>query len=108
MTAVLPAATDSRGLDGAEVARSRMDATKGSLLLGLAIALVNDNVPATKAVDELWAEAAGSGRALEGAYGRGVALANYYPQDATVQRALVLISKALRRGSRVVAVADEA
>ena len=105
MTAVLPAST---GVDGAEVARSRLDATRGSMLLGLAIALVNDNVLETKAVDELWDEAAGSGRALEGAYGRGVALANYYPHDATVQRALVLICKALRRGSRAVAVADEA
>lgn len=100
MTAVLPVPTDPLGVDGADVDRCRADAAKAPLLLGLALALVNDGVPAAEAVDELWDEADGSRRALDGAYGRAVALVSEYPSDAAVHQAVVLLSKALRRGSR--------
>ncbi|HLF40054.1 MAG TPA: hypothetical protein VI854_01135 [Acidimicrobiia bacterium] len=109
MTAVIPAPTnDPLLVDGSEAYRHRVDAAKGSALLGLALALVHDGASSAEAVGELWVEAADNRRALESAYGRGVALVNDYPGDPDVRQAVVLVSKALRHGARCSAATGEA
>lgn len=69
-------------------------------LVGLALALVSDGVSEDTAVAEVVAEADGSYRALEGAYGRAVALQAEYPGDASIQSTLQILAKALRRAPR--------
>lgn len=69
-------------------------------LVGLALALVSDGAPHEKAVAEILVEAEGSYRALEGAYGRAVALAAEYPGDPAIQSTLHILAKALRRAPR--------
>jgi hypothetical protein len=54
------------------------------------------------------AESAGRSRAIEGAYGRGVALLSEYPGDPLVQRTVDLLAKALLRSRRPARAADEA
>lgn len=76
------------------------DAPSPSSLFGLGLALVIDGTPEDAAVTELVTEAGNSYRALERAYGRGVAVAAEYPDDSAVKETLELLAKALRRALR--------
>lgn len=76
------------------------DPRTASWLLGLALACATDGMADDDAAAELFDEAGGSARALEGAYGRGVVLLGEYPSDPTLRQAVDLISKALRRCHR--------
>jgi hypothetical protein len=57
---------------------------------------------------EVLAEAAGRSRALEGAYGRAVALVNEFPGDPLVHRTVDLLAKTLLRSRRPARAAEEA
>jgi hypothetical protein len=66
-------------------------------LVGLALSLVGECSDEDVAVKQLVAEAGGSRRALEGAYGRTVALVAEYPDDPQVRATLDLLARALHR-----------
>jgi hypothetical protein len=57
---------------------------------------------------EVLAEAAGRSRAIEGAYGRAVALLSEFPGDPVVHRTVDLLAKALLRSRRPARAAEEA
>jgi hypothetical protein len=63
--------------------------------VGLALTLVDDPGDGEAAVQHLVEQAGGSRRALEGAYGRAVALVAEYPDDAQVKATLALVARAL-------------
>ena len=77
-------------------------------MFGLALALLSEGVGERVAMAEVLAEAAGRSRALEGAYGRAVALLSEYPGDPLVQRTVDLLAKALLRSRRPARTAEEA
>ena len=66
-------------------------------LVGLALSLVGESRDEDVAVKQLVAEAGESRRALEGAYGRAVALVAEYPDDPQVRATLDLLARALHR-----------
>ncbi|HET9770903.1 MAG TPA: hypothetical protein VFS16_08440, partial [Acidimicrobiia bacterium] len=56
-------------------------AAQASWVFGLALSLLSEGTAERVVMAEVLAEAAGRSRALEGAYGRGVALLSEYPGD---------------------------
>jgi hypothetical protein len=75
-------------------------AGQASWVLGLALALISEGAAERVIMAEILAEAAGRSRALEGAYGRAVALLSEYPGDPLVHRTVDLLAKALLRSRR--------
>jgi hypothetical protein len=75
-------------------------AGQASWVLGLALALLAEGAAERVIMAEVLAEAAGRSRALEGAYGRAVALLSEYPSDPLVHRTVDLLAKALLRSRR--------
>jgi hypothetical protein len=69
-------------------------------LVGLALSLAGEKCDEDVAVKQLVAEAGESRRALEGAYGRGVALVAEYPDDPQVRATLDLLARALHHSLR--------
>ncbi|MGH9038247.1 MAG: hypothetical protein ACRD0O_21035 [Acidimicrobiia bacterium] len=69
-------------------------------LVGLALSLVNEGSDEDVAIKQLVTEAGERGRALEGAYGRAVALVAEYPDDHQVRATLDLLARALHRRLR--------
>ncbi len=83
-------------------------AAQASWVFGLALALLSEGTSERVVMAEVLAEAAGRSRALEGAYGRGVALLSEYPGDPLVQNTVDLLAKALLRSRRPARTAEEA
>ena len=79
-----------------------------SWVLGLALALLSEGAAERVIMAEVLAEAAGRSRALEGAYGRAVALLSEYPGDPLVHRTVDLLAKALLRSRRPARAPEEA
>ena len=75
-------------------------AGQASWVLGLALALLSEGAADRVAMAEVLAESAGRSRAIEGAYGRAVALLSEYPGDPLVHRTVDLLAKALLRSRR--------
>ena len=75
-------------------------AGQASWVLGMALALLSEGAAERVAMAEVLAEAAGRSRAIEGAYGRAVALLSEYPGDPLVHRTVDLLAKALLRARR--------
>jgi hypothetical protein len=75
-------------------------AGQASWVLGLALALLSEGAAERVVMAEVLAEAAGRSRAIEGAYGRAVALLSEYPADPLVHRTVDLLAKALLRSRR--------
>jgi hypothetical protein len=75
-------------------------AAQASWVLGQALALLSEGAAERVAMAAVLAEAAGRPRALEGAYGRAVALLSEYPGDPLVHRTVDLLAKALLRSRR--------
>jgi hypothetical protein len=75
-------------------------AGQASWVLGLALALLSEGAAERVAMAEVLAESAGRARAIEGAYGRAVALLSEYPSDPLVHRTVDLLAKALLRSRR--------
>lgn len=75
-------------------------AGQASWVLGLALALLSEGAAERVVMAEVLAEAAGRSRAIEGAYGRAVALLSEYPGDPLVHRTVDLLAKALLRSRR--------
>lgn len=110
----VPAGARRRGPDTVDLTRPRVrppagdQAALASWVFGLALALLSEGAGERAAMVEVLAEAAGRSRALEGAYGRGVALLSEYPGDPLVQSTVDLLAKALLRSRRPARTADEA
>jgi len=83
-------------------------AGQASWVLGLALALLSEGAAERVAMAEVLAEAAGRSRAIEGAYGRAVALLSEYPSDPLVHRTVDLLAKALLRSRRPARAPEEA
>jgi hypothetical protein len=83
-------------------------AGQASWVLGLALALLSEGAAERVIMAEVLAEAAGRSRALEGAYGRAVALLSEYPGDPLVHRTVDLLAKALLRSRRTARAPEEA
>jgi hypothetical protein len=83
-------------------------AGQASWVLGLALALLAEGVAERVIMAEVLAEAAGRARAIEGAYGRSVALLSEYPSDPLVHRTVDLLAKALLRSRRPARAPEEA
>jgi hypothetical protein len=83
-------------------------AGQATWLFGLALALLTEGTAEELAMAEVLAEAAGRPRALEGAYGRAVALLSEFPGDPLVHRTVDLMAKALLRSRRPARAAEEA
>lgn len=83
-------------------------AGQASWVLGLALALLAEGAAERVIMAEVLAEAAGRARAIEGAYGRAVALLSEYPSDPLVHRAVDLLAKALLRSRRPARAPEEA
>lgn len=83
-------------------------AGQASWVLGLALALLSEGAAERVAMAEVLAESAGRSRAIEGAYGRAVALLSEYPGDPLVHRAVDLLAKALLRSRRPARAVEEA
>jgi hypothetical protein len=81
---------------------------QASWVLGLALALLAEGAAERVIMAEVLAEAAGRSRALEGAYGRAVALLSEYPGDPLVHRTVDLLAKALHRSRRPARAPEEA
>ena len=81
-------------------APSSESAGQASWVLGLALALLSEGAAERVIMAEVLAEAAGRSRAIEGAYGRAVALLSEYPGDPLVHRTVDLLAKALLRSRR--------
>jgi hypothetical protein len=77
-------------------------------VLGLALALLSEGAAERVIMAEVLAEAAGRSRALEGAYGRAVALLSEYPGDPLVHGTVELLAKALLRSRRPARAPEEA
>ena len=92
------------GPAAAPVVRSRVLPTdaagQAAWLFGLAHALLSEGTAEQAIVTEVLAEAAGRSRAIEGAYGRAVALLSEFPADPLVHRTVDLLAKALLRSRR--------
>lgn len=76
---------------------SGRQAVSASWLVGLALSLVSESFDEDAAIKQLVTEAGESHRALEGAYGRAVALVAEYPDDPQVRATLDLLARALHR-----------
>ncbi len=83
-------------------------AGQASWVLGLALALLSEGAAERVILAEILAEAAGRSRAIEGAYGRAVALLSEYPGDPLVHRTVDLLAKALLRSRRPARAPEEA
>jgi hypothetical protein len=83
-------------------------AGQASWVLGLALALLSEGAAERVAMAEVLAESAGRSRAIEGAYGRAVALLSEYPGDPLVHRTVDLLAKALLRSRRPARAPEEA
>lgn len=83
-------------------------AGQASWVLGLALSLLSEGAAERVAMAEVLAESAGRSRAIEGAYGRAVALLSEYPGDPLVHRTVDLLAKALLRSRRPARAAEEA
>jgi hypothetical protein len=83
-------------------------AGQASWVLGLALALLSEGAPERVIMAEVLAESAGRSRAIEGAYGRAVALLSEYPSDPLVHRTVDLLAKALLRSRRPARAPEEA
>jgi len=83
-------------------------AGQASWVLGVALALLSEGAAERVIMAEVLAEAAGRSRALEGAYGRAVALLSEYPSDPLVHRTVDLLAKALLRSRRPARAPEEA
>jgi hypothetical protein len=83
-------------------------AGQASWVLGLALALLAEGAAERVIMAEVLAEAAGRARAIEGAYGRAVALLSEYPSDPLVHRTVDLLAKALLRSMRPARAPEEA
>lgn len=83
-------------------------AGQATWLFGLALALLTDGSSEELVMAEVLSEAAGRSRALEGAYGRAVALLSEFPGDPVVHRTVDLLAKALLRSRRPARAAEEA
>jgi hypothetical protein len=83
-------------------------AGQASWVLGLALALLAEGAAERVIMAEVLAEAAGRARAIEGAYGRAVALLSEYPGDPLVHRTVDLLAKALLRSRRPARAPEEA
>jgi hypothetical protein len=83
-------------------------AGQASWLFGLALGLVTDGAAERQVMTEVLAGAAGRSRALEGAYGRAVALLSEFPGDPLVHQTVDLLAKALLRSRRPARAAEEA
>ncbi len=83
-------------------------AGQASWVLGLALSLLSEGAAERVIMAEVLAEAAGRSRALEGAYGRAVALLSEYPGDPLVHRTVDLLAKALLRSRRPARAPEEA
>lgn len=81
-------------------APSNDPAGQASWVLGLALALLSEGAAERVAMAEVLAESAGRSRAIEGAYGRAVALLSEYPSDPLVHRTVDLLAKTLLRSRR--------
>jgi hypothetical protein len=80
--------------------RSADPAAQASWVFGLALALVTEGENDQAVMTEVLAVAAGRSRAIEGAYGRAVALLSEFPGDPLVHRTVDLLAKALLRSRR--------
>jgi len=69
---------------------------RSAWLLGMAITLAVDNPGEVVAAEELVAAAETDHIALEGAYGRCLALVSVLPDDDNAERALAILRRALR------------
>jgi hypothetical protein len=69
---------------------------RSAWLLGLAATLASDEASDADAAKELVVVAEGDHGALEGAYGRCLALVSVLPDDANARRALDLLRRAIR------------
>lgn len=83
-------------------------AGQATWLFGLALALLTEGTSEEVVMAEVLAEAGGHSRALEGAYGRAVALLSEFPADPLVHRTVDLMAKALLRTRRPARAAEEA
>ncbi len=83
-------------------------AGQATWLFGLALALLTEGTSEDVVMAELLAEAAGRSRAIEGAYGRAVALLSEFPGDPVVHRTVDLLAKTLLRSRRPARAAEEA
>ena len=83
-------------------------AAQASWLFGLTLALLSEGAPDRTVMAEVLAEAAGRPRAIEGAYGRAVALLSEFPDGTLVHRTVDLLAKALLRSRRPARAAEEA
>lgn len=82
-------------------------AGQASWVFGLALALLSEGAAERVIMAEILAEAAGRSRAIEGAYGRAVALLSEYPGDPLVHRTVDLLAKALLRSRRPARIPEE-
>jgi hypothetical protein len=101
-------ATDTVDLTPPRPKARATDSALASWVLGRALALLSEETAERVVMAEVLAEAAGRSRALEGAYGRAVALLSEYPGDPLVHRAVDLLAKALLRSRRPSRTAEEA
>jgi hypothetical protein len=111
VTADAPAtpANDTVDLTGRQPKPPPTDlAGQATWLFGLALALLTEGSSEEVVMAEVLAEAAGRSRALEGAYGRAVALLSEFPGDPVVHRTVDLLAKALLRSRRPARAAEEA
>jgi hypothetical protein len=83
-------------------------AAQASWLFGLALSLLTEGVAERVIMAEVLAEAAGRSRAIEGAYGRAVALLSEFPSDPIVHGTVDLLAKTLLRSRRPSRAAEEA
>ncbi len=83
-------------------------AGQATWLFGLALSLLTEGTSEDVVMAEVLAEAAGRSRAIEGAYGRAVALLSEFPGDPVVHRTVDLLAKALLRSRRPARAAEEA
>lgn len=65
-------------------------------LVGLALSLTSEDCDDERAIEQLLTDAGTDRRALEGAYGRAVALVAEYPDDAALRDTLALLNRALQ------------
>jgi hypothetical protein len=103
------AGTDTVDLTGSRPKPPDSDvAGQASWLFGLALGLVTDGAAERVVMAEVLAESAGRFRALEGAYGRAVALLSEFPGDPLVHQTVDLLAKAFLRSRRPARAAEEA
>jgi hypothetical protein len=109
VSGVSEAGTDTIDLTGSSPKPADSDiAGQASWLFGLALGLVTDGAAERQVMTEVLAGAAGRSRALEGAYGRAVALLSEFPGDPLVHQTVDLLAKALLRSRRPARAAEEA